>query len=166
MDSTTLLPFKAILMSIRSIETIKHVSGYINEMFQDGLLNQLRKKHASEDLFEVYFLAMEISDSLARNLIHSKVVKRASRLSQKSLSLFPVITLVVQWRLIVSCSVYYGWRRSAGAVRKRARRSIRHVRKVYLVQFNGSTLRWSHERKLSGYRLRLLGLWLVGGYHW
>lgn len=90
MDSTTLLPFKAVLMGIRSIETIKHVSGYINEMFQDGLLNQLRKKNASEDLFEVYFLAMEISDSLARNLIHSKVVNRASRLSQKSLSLFPV----------------------------------------------------------------------------
>ena len=80
-------------MGLKSIETIKHVSGYIKEMFQGGLLDRLRGKHASEELFEVYFLAMEISDSLARDLFHFKAIKRASRISQKSASLFPVIVI-------------------------------------------------------------------------
>ena len=77
-------------MNMRSIETVKHVSPYIQKMFQEGLLDRLRGKNATEELFEVYFLAMEISDPLTRDLFHFKAVKRASRISQKSTSLFAV----------------------------------------------------------------------------
>lgn len=68
-------------------------------------MHQLRGKHASEELFEVWFLAMEISDSLAHDLFHFKAIKRASRISQKSASLFAVIG--VRMLTNFSCNVFY-----------------------------------------------------------
>jgi hypothetical protein len=87
--SGTLIPLKAILTGIKTNEIIEHASPVIVEMFE-SLLKQLRGKHASEDLFEIYFLALELSDTLATALYNFKVAKRASKYCKESTALFPV----------------------------------------------------------------------------
>lgn len=88
--SGTLIPLKAILTGIKANEIIEHASPVIVEIFESSLLKHLRGKHASEDLFEIYFLALELSDTLATALYNFKVVKRASKYCKESTALFPV----------------------------------------------------------------------------
>jgi hypothetical protein len=88
--SGTLIPLKALLNGLKSNDIIEHASPVIIQMFESSLLKQLRGKHASEDLFEIYFLALELSDTLATALYNLKVVKRAAKYCKKSTALFPV----------------------------------------------------------------------------
>ena len=88
--SGTLIPLKAILTGMKANDIIYHASPVIVEMFESSLLKQLRGKHASEDLFEIYFLALELSDTLATALYNFKVAKRASKYCKESTALFPV----------------------------------------------------------------------------
>jgi hypothetical protein len=88
--SGTLLPLKAILSGMNSSEVIEHVSPFIIEMFESTISKQLRGKKATEELFELYFLALELSDTLASALYDFKIVKRAAKFCKKSAALFPV----------------------------------------------------------------------------
>jgi hypothetical protein len=107
--SGTLLPLKAILSGMKSSEVIEHVSPFIIEMFESTISKQLRGRKASEELFELYFLALELSDTLASALYDFKIVKRAAKFCKKSAALFPV-SLYCRWAKF-SCSVYYDLRR-------------------------------------------------------
>jgi hypothetical protein len=86
----TLLPLKAILLGIQSHQIIEHISNFIIEMFNVHLKEELRRKHPSEEWYEIYFLAMELSDSIARALYDSKVMKKAKKICKSLPVLFPV----------------------------------------------------------------------------
>jgi hypothetical protein len=59
-------------------------------MFNVHLKEELRRKHPSEEWYEIYFLAMELSDSIARALYDSKVMKKAKKICKSLPVLFPV----------------------------------------------------------------------------
>jgi hypothetical protein len=84
-----MVPLKAVLLGIRSHEVIEFTSPYISETFGPALRKKLRKQ-ALENMYEVYFLLLELSDSLAADLYSSKLVKRATRRCRASTALFPV----------------------------------------------------------------------------
>jgi hypothetical protein len=88
--SGTLLPLKAILSGMKSSEVIEHVSPLVIEMFESTISKQLKGKNASEELFELYFLALELSDTVATALYDFKIVKRAVKFCKRSAALFPV----------------------------------------------------------------------------
>lgn len=90
-----MIPLKAVLLGIKAHEVIEHISPYISKQLGPSLHEMLRKRDASEDLFEIYFLILELSDTLAAELHESSVVKRATKLCQESLALFPVSSLVL-----------------------------------------------------------------------
>ena len=93
--SVALMPLKVIFLSCKSREIIEHVEQYILESLGPYLAKQIRRKSrkinvTSERLFEIYFLMLELEDSLAVKLYHKKLVRRATKLCGESASLFPV----------------------------------------------------------------------------
>jgi hypothetical protein len=110
-NPNTLLPLKAILSAIKSHQIIEHVSSFIKTSFENNLNEKLQAKDPSEELFEIYFLAMELSDSLAITLYDAKVIKRAAKLCKKSVRLFPVH---LSLKVLIAAAMYPttegGWR--------------------------------------------------------
>jgi hypothetical protein len=89
-EESIVIPLKAVLSGIKAHEVIEHISPYIAKQLGPSLHKKLRKKDASEELFEIYFLMLELSDNLAVELYEPSVVTRATKLCQASLALFPV----------------------------------------------------------------------------
>ena len=86
----TAVPLKAVMMGIKSHQIIEEVSPYISETLGPTLCKILRHKHPLEGLFEIYFLMLELSDTLALELYDSKTVSRMRKRCQKSMILYPV----------------------------------------------------------------------------
>ena len=86
----TVVPLKAVMMGIKSHQIVEEVSPYISKTLGPALCKILRRKYAFEGLFEVYFLMLELSDTLALELYDSKTVNRMRKRCQKSMALYPV----------------------------------------------------------------------------
>lgn len=86
----TLTSLKAVLLGIKSHDVIEYVSPYISETLGPSLRKKLRRKHASESMFEVYFIILELFDTLAVELYSSKLVKKAIKCCQESTAIFAV----------------------------------------------------------------------------
>ena len=78
------------MMGIKSHQIIEDVSPYISKTFGPDLCKILRHKHTLEEFFEIYFLMLELSDTLALELYDSKTVNRMRKRCQKSMALYPV----------------------------------------------------------------------------
>jgi hypothetical protein len=97
-----LTAMKAVLMGITSVDVIKHITPFITESLAPPLQKSLGGKKTqtfttADAHFEIYFLLLELSDSLTRKLYSFDVLKRASRLrpkapSRKTRSLFAVLS--------------------------------------------------------------------------
>ena len=86
----TLTPLKAVVRGIKSPDIINHLHPYITETLAPALRSQVRGKHTPNDIFEVYYLLLELSDAVTIELYHRKFVKQAVRRCEKSASLFAV----------------------------------------------------------------------------
>jgi len=84
------MSLKTVLSGIKSQEVIEYLSTYMAESLGPLLCKNLRQKDASESLYEVFYLLLELSDSLAMGLYDKKLIQKAERRCQKSLELFPV----------------------------------------------------------------------------
>jgi hypothetical protein len=89
-SETNLIPIVTVLSGIKSLQVIQGITTYISESLGPYYLHKLRKQNASKDLFEVFFLILELSDQIAISLYDAKVLKQASRRCKQELSLFPV----------------------------------------------------------------------------
>ena len=89
-EAKIVIPLKAVLMGIKSHQIIEDVSPYISETLGPALYKILRRKHALEGLYEIYFLILELSDTLAVELYDSKTVNRMTKRCQKSIAIYPV----------------------------------------------------------------------------
>ena len=78
------------MMGIKSHQIIDEISPFISKTLGPALCKMLRRKHASESLFEIYFLMLELSDTLALELYDSKTVNRMRKRCEKSMTLYPV----------------------------------------------------------------------------
>lgn len=86
----TLIPLNAVVRGIKSSDIINHLHPYITETLAPALRSQVRGKHNPVDIFEVYYLLLELSDALTIELYDRKYVKQAVRQCEKSASLFAV----------------------------------------------------------------------------
>lgn len=78
------------MMGIKSHQIIDEVSPFISKTLGHALCKMLHRKHAPESLFEIYFLMLELSDTLALELYDSKTVNRMRKRCEKSMTLYPV----------------------------------------------------------------------------
>jgi len=90
MKEGRLLPLKAVIMGIKSKDTVEFVSEYIKEMFQKDLVKKLRLKTASEELYEIFYLLLELSDSLTLAMFDGKTIRRAAKFCKKGRAIYPV----------------------------------------------------------------------------
>jgi len=84
------LPLKAVIMGIKSKDTVEFVSEYIKEMFQKDLVKKLRLKSASEELYEIFYLLLELSDSLTLAMFDGRTIRRAAKFCEKGRAIYPV----------------------------------------------------------------------------
>jgi hypothetical protein len=87
---TTLIPLNAVVRGIKSPDIINHLHPYITETLAPALRSQVRGKRTPNDIFEVYYLLLELSDAVTIELYDRKFVKQAVRQCEKSASLFAV----------------------------------------------------------------------------
>ena len=90
MKEGKLLPLKAVIMGIKSKEAVDFVSEYVEEMFQKDLVKKLRLKTASEELYEIFYLLLELSDSLTLAMFDRKTIRRAAKFCKKGRAIYPV----------------------------------------------------------------------------
>jgi hypothetical protein len=90
-----MIPLKAVLSAINTDDDVEYLSSYLSETFGSTLGHEIHKKDISDDIFEIYFIMMELSDSLTNKLYSSTLVKRATKLCQTSTALFPVYPLLI-----------------------------------------------------------------------
>jgi hypothetical protein len=86
----TLIPLKAVVRGIKSPDIINHLHSYITETLTPSLRSQVRGKHTPDEIFEVYYLLLELSDSLTIKLYDRKFVKQAVRQCEKFATHFAV----------------------------------------------------------------------------
>ena len=86
----TLAPLKAVLKGIKSHDIITHLQSFIVETLAPKLRSLVHGKHAPQGVFEVYFLLLELSDSITTELYDRKFMKRVLRYCEKSADLFAV----------------------------------------------------------------------------
>jgi hypothetical protein len=79
-----LIMLKSVLLGIYSPLTIDQITPHIREHFMDVLIDSLKAKSASEDLFEIYFLIMDLSELLVPDMYDPKVLKKALKRVQTS----------------------------------------------------------------------------------
>jgi len=90
MNERKLSPLKAVLGGIRSKETVDFVTEYVTKMFRKNLVKKLRAKDSTEEVYEVYYLILEFSDSLALLMVDEKTTTRALKLCKKGISKYAV----------------------------------------------------------------------------
>lgn len=90
-DEGSTIPMKTVLRGIKSLDNIEHITPFIREDLAPVVQKKLLKGRKATDAgFEIYFLLLELSDSLTLELFSYKVLRTALRLCRKSQSLFAV----------------------------------------------------------------------------
>ncbi len=84
-----LVPLKIVIQGIKSREAVAVVSDYLKELFARNS-KKLRTEKATEEGFEIYFLLLELSDSLTLSMFDKKILKRSVKLCKKAVSIYPV----------------------------------------------------------------------------
>ena len=95
-EQGTMIAMKTVLLGIKSPDIIEHITPVITASLAPAIKKRLLKgEKATNTRFEIYFLVLELSDSLALQLFSYKELKRALRLCQKSHSMFAVWSVVL-----------------------------------------------------------------------
>jgi len=95
-EQGTMIAMKTVLLGIKSPDIIEHITPFITASLAPAIKKRLLKgEKATNTRFEIYFLVLELSDSLALQLFSYKELKRALRLCQKSHSMFAVWSVVL-----------------------------------------------------------------------
>ena len=90
-EQGTMIAMKTVLLGIKSPDMIEHITPFITASVAPAIQKKLPKgEKATNARFEIYFLILEFSDSLALQLFTYKDLKKALRLCQSSHSLFAV----------------------------------------------------------------------------
>jgi hypothetical protein len=136
----TLIPLKAIVTGIKSPDIINHLHPYITEILAPALRSQVRRKHYTQNnIFEVYYLLLELSDAVTIELYDRKFVKQAVRRCEKSVSLFAVPLPLVP-KANFSCNVYCGSKKSEDCQQGEKRKYQKRLNKVLKRYWNGIRL--------------------------
>ena len=89
MMDDNLVPLKIVIQGIKSREAVAVVSDYLKELSAPNL-KKLRTEKATEEDFEIYFLLLELSESLTLSMFDQKILKRSVKMCKKAVSIYPV----------------------------------------------------------------------------